>query len=181
MAVYLYYFGILLEIAFLLGFIIFWFYMIYSDLKGSPYVPSKLKEIQFVLKEAKLKKVQKFIDLGCGDGRAVREAVVTYDVEGIGVDVNRVLIWWAKFLTKLKKINNIRFIVSNIFDIDLKEYDVVYVFLLPKILEKLSVKLLKELKKGSQVISHGFRIKGLENQLYKTISHEPFPTYFYRL
>lgn len=181
MAVYLYYFGILLEIAFLLGFITFWFYMIYSDLKGSPYVPSKLKEIQFILKEAKLKKGQKFIDLGCGDGRTVREAVVTHKVEGVGVDVNRVLIWWARSLSKLKKNNNMRFVTSDIFGIDLKDYDVVYVFLMPRILEKLSGKFSKELKKGSQIISHGFRIKGLENKLYKTISHEPFPTYFYRL
>ncbi|MFH0979330.1 MAG: SAM-dependent methyltransferase, partial [Candidatus Roizmanbacteria bacterium] len=112
-----------------------------------------------------------------GDGRIVRTAVKHYEVKGVGIDINPLLIYWAKILGK----NKAQFKVENIFDTDLKQADYVYIFLMPKLIEKLTLKMNKELKKGTIVISHAFPVKGWEIKLFKTLKRVPFPTYYYKI
>ncbi|MEM4260650.1 MAG: class I SAM-dependent methyltransferase [Candidatus Woesearchaeota archaeon] len=149
---------------------------------GSPYVPSKQKEIEFILKQIKFKKNNRFVDLGCGDGRVVRTAVKKYQLIGLGVDINPILIFIARVYAYFSMItSNISFIRGNFFNISLKNTDYVYIFLMPDLIKKLKYKLKKELKKQTIVISHGFPIIGWEKKLIKKVSHIPFPTYFYKL
>lgn len=162
---------------FLIFMSLYTFFLIYSSVKGSPYVPTKSKKILEILKYAYLKKGKLFIELGSGDGRIVRWAVKEYHVKGIGVDINPLLIFWSKILGG----KNVKFEVKNIFDTDLKKADYIYLFLMPKLIEKLTFKMEKELKKGSIVISHGFPIKGWEKKLYKKLEGNPFSTYYYKI
>lgn len=143
---------------------------------GSPYVATRKKRIDEILKEANLKKGKIFVELGCGDGRIVRTAVKNYEVKGIGVDINPILIFYANILGK----KNVLFKVENIFNTDLRKADYIYIFLMPKLIEKLSLKMDKEMKKGVIIISHGFPVKGWERKLFKTLKRVPFPTYYYR-
>ena len=86
--------------------ILIWIYLtglIYSSLKGSPYVPTKRKILRNILKEAGLKKGYKFIDIGCGDGRIVEEAVSTFGAKGVGIDINPLLIFRARIRANFKK------------------------------------------------------------------------------
>ncbi len=166
---------------FLISITVYILSLIYSFLSGSPYVPTKLKEINFILKEACLKKGKLFIELGCGNGLVVRSAVKNYKVKGLGVDVNPILIWQAKFLIKIQKVNGeIKFYRQNIFNTDLTDADYIYLFLLPPIIKKLIPKFENELKKKTLVISHGFKIQGWEKKLIKILPHSPFSTYFYQ-
>ncbi|PJC80774.1 hypothetical protein CO008_00990, partial [Candidatus Roizmanbacteria bacterium CG_4_8_14_3_um_filter_36_12] len=112
-----------------------------------------------------------------GDGRIVRTAVKHYNVKGVGIDINPLLIFWAKILGT----NGIQYKLENIFETDLKQSDYIYIFLMPKLIEKLALKMNKEVKKGAIVISHGFPIKGWEKKLIKTLKRIPFSTYFYRV
>lgn len=155
--------------------------LLYSSIMGSPYVPTKTKELLNFLKEAKIKKGQVFLELGCGDGRVVRNAVKEYGVKGTGIDINPFLIWWAKFRAKLAKVPNVEFKVENIFKTDLSKADVIYLFLMPELLAKLQGKFEKETKKGAILISHGFKIIGWEKHNFKTIPNKPFPTYYYKI
>jgi len=147
---------------------------------GAPYVPTKNKELLQFLKEAGLKKGQVFLELGCGDGRVVRTAVKEYGVKGIGIDVNPTLILWAKMKTKFYKVPGVIFRRENVFNTDLKDADVIYLFLMPELVKKLLPKMKKELKKNTLIISHGFKVEGWEKSLFKTIPNKPFPTYYYR-
>ena len=63
-AVFIYFSAILAELAFLIAFIIYTSLLIYSHLKGAPYVPTKTKEVDLILKEAKLKEDAIFLELG---------------------------------------------------------------------------------------------------------------------
>lgn len=177
----LYVIALILELIFLIGFSAIMASFIYSSLKGSPYVPTKVKEINFILKEAQLKPNQLFFELGCGDARVSREAVRAFSVHAVAIDINPILIWLAKFLAKLQKIKTIEFKIENIFLSDVSKADVVYLFLMPDLLRKLKSKLQSELKKNSLIISHGFKIEGWHKYLVKVIRHKPFPTYFYRV
>ena len=154
--------------------------LLYSSFMGAPYVPSKQKAIEETLKKAKLKKNQLFLELGSGDGRAVRTAVKLYSVEGIGIDVNPLLVWWSKFLSDRSKLKNISFLKKNILKYDLSKADVIYLFLMPEFIKKLLSKFDKEIKKDTLVISHGFKIPTWEKYCFYTLERSLFSTYFYR-
>jgi len=154
--------------------------LIYSHLCGSPFVPSKKKELELILSKCNLKKGMTFMDLGCGEGRAVRMAVKKYNVTGIGVDVNPLLLVVAKLLSRLDKLHTIRFERKNILTYDLSSADVIYIFLLPSLITKLVPHFERSLKNDTLVVSHGFKIPEWTNFVTYKIDHLPFPTYFYR-
>lgn len=172
---------ILLELVVAIGLCLFSLSMLWSSLKGAPYVPTKKKELINFLREAGIKKGQVFLELGCGDGRVVRTAAKEYGAKGIGIDINPLLIYWARFLAKLQKIQNIELKVENVFKTYMKSADIVYLFLMPEMLIKLRAKFEKESKKGAVFISHGFKIEGWEKYCFKTIPNSPFPTYYYKI
>lgn len=176
---FFYLFLLFLELFLLIGFSLYILLLIYSHLCGSPFVPSKKKELETILKLSRLKKGMTFIDLGCGDGRAVRMAVSEFGVSGIGVDVNPLLLWWATTLSRFSKLKNIRFERKNILTYDVSQAHVIYLFLLPELLKKLVPSLEKTLKPGTLIVSHGFKIPEWMHFLTKTLDHKPFPTYFY--
>src|SRR5690606_17589364 len=67
---------------------IYTIFLIYSWLKGAPYVATENDELREMFEKAGLKEGMVFIELGCGDGRVTRKAVRSYKVKGIGVDIN---------------------------------------------------------------------------------------------
>jgi cyclopropane fatty-acyl-phospholipid synthase-like methyltransferase len=148
---------------------------------GSPYVPTKEKQVNLILKELQPKKGKVFFELGCGDGRMVRKAAKDFGVLGFGFDVNPLLCFWARFLAKKEGLKNVVIERKNILDLSYKNVDYVYLFLLPEIIKKLQKKLEEELPKKAVVVSHGFAILGWEKKLFKKIDEKPFPTYFYRM
>lgn len=166
-------------------FMVFTLLLLYSSLKGSPYVPTRKKEIDIILQESNLRKNSYFLDLGCGDGRIVRTAVQKYEVKGLGIDVNPLLITISNIYAKLSKLQNIKFRTQNLFDPKLTEEfnkaDFIYLFLMPKLLDKLLPILKKNCQKGCMIISHGFKIEALDKKLQKKVERKPFPTYFYKL
>lgn len=172
---------IIFEVIFVFGIAMYMLFLIYSSLMGSPYVPSKNKLLKRIFDAVSFKKNSKFLDLGCGDGRVVMFVAKQYGASSVGVDINPMIIAWAKLKTRFKNLKNTEFRVENIFKTDLSGYDVVYIFLMPKLLIKLKPKLIKETKKNAVLISHGFKIEGWEKYCYKTLSDDPFNTYFYRI
>ncbi len=176
------YFSLLLfELFFAIGITIYLSSLLFSSFKGSPYVPTKNREIDTILKSANLKKGQMFLDLGCGDARVVRKAVQQYGVKGIGIDINPVVLFIARLKSRFSKTQDIIFLRQDILEVDIRSYDIIYLFLLPDLLKKLSNKLKTQTKKSAIIISHGFKIENWQRYNYKTIENKPFPTYFYSL
>lgn len=92
-------------------------------------------------------------DLGCARGNfAVKIARGLPKAKIIGVDDSRFRI----FLAKARSIflANVRFYKGNIFNIDLSAADLVYIYLPQPMLPDLQVKLQKQMKKGSLIISN---------------------------
>jgi hypothetical protein len=156
-------------------------FSILSDFFGAPYVPTSAKMVEEILAASKLKKGQLFIELGSGDGRIVRTAVAKYQVRGIGIDIHWVLNVYARILSRLRGLRDISFVQANVYHYDFSKADVIFTFLLPRMMVKLRPKLDKELRKGTLVISHGFAMKGWEKKLIKKIDRKLFPTYYYKI
>ena len=129
---------------------------IISVLSGSPYVMADKKVVRGSLKAAGLKKGDIFYDLGCGRGDVLIEAE-KMGAKAIGYEISPYYYILAKIRTYKHK--NIKVIYQNINNINLSEANIVYCYLLPKFLKKLSLKFKKELKECARLISIGFPVK----------------------
>lgn len=156
-------------------------FLVYSWLKGAPYVATANEELNEIFEKAGLQRGMTFIELGCGDGRVVRSAVKRLGVKGIGIDINPILILIARSISYFKKIENITFIRENVLRSDLSKGDVIYIYLFPLLVQKLKNKILNGTKKPVTIIAHGFAIDYLKEYKYDEIKGKHFKTYYYKL
>ena len=171
---------LILELFFLAGVTIYLGFLIYSSVMGSPYVPTTNKQTASLLALIKPKRKTNILELGCGDGRFLRLAAKKYHCEGLGIDINPVVLLKARVLTHFQKLKKIRFENRNIFKQSFAGYDLLYLFLMPKLLGKLAPQLKKEMKPSTLVISHGFKIPSCDKYITRVVQSHPFDSYFYR-
>lgn len=138
---------------------------------GSPYVKADKNLIRDALKLAQLKKAEIFYDLGCGDGSSLIEAA-KLGAKATGFEISPYYYLWAKLRTL--RYRNIKVVYRNIKDVDLSKVDVVYCYLLPEFLEKLSPKFQRELKSGARLISVGFPIEIKKGDKYIIRNHQVY-------
>jgi hypothetical protein len=170
------------ELLILLGVSIYGIGLLFSSIKGAPYVPTSKKQLEKIFKNISPKKEDVFVELGSGDGRLVRYAVKKYDLQGIGIEINPLLIWWSRFLARRDRTSkNVQFLRKNIFNFSLARADYLYIFLMPELIQKLLPKFKKELKKGTIIVSHGFKIIGFEKRLIHIEPDKTFSTYYYKI
>ncbi len=181
MQLLLYYTLLIFEFVFILSVFFYVASLLYSSIMGSPYVPTRRNELDYILQAAKLKRGDYLLEIGCGDGRFLRTAAQKYGVVGLGVDINRFVLAVARYKAWRQKIKDIEFKAKNIFDTDFSKADAIYIFLMPDFIEKLKGKMERECKQGALIISHGFRVTGWEDRQVRVLAHQPFPTYFYKV
>jgi SAM-dependent methyltransferase len=129
----------------------------YGEGLDVPYVPTPPEVVRAMLKLGGVKRGDFVIDLGCGDGRIVVMAASEFGARGIGYDLNPERIKEAKEnAAKAKVEKSVQFIEKNLFEADIKDANVVTLYLLPSVNEKLRPRLLAELKPGTRVVSHSF-------------------------
>lgn len=129
-----------------------------------PYVPSTQRVAKKMIEAAKLKRGERVVDLGCGDGRLLLYAERAALTHGVGFELAPLVY----FLARLRKLfARAKYTVhfKNLFSADLHDADVIFCYLIPNIMPRLVAKILKECKKGTRVISNTFKIPGL------TVSH----------
>ncbi|HDD63537.1 MAG TPA: methyltransferase domain-containing protein [Thermoprotei archaeon] len=126
-----------------------------------PFVPTPEKVIREMLKLAGVKPGETIYDLGCGDGRILIIAAKEFGAKAVGIEIRKDLI--ERCMTKIKNLgleDRILLIHGNFFEVDISEADVVTLYLLTSVNEKLKPKLERELKPGARVVSHDFEVLG---------------------
>ena len=130
------------------------------DSPWSPWWRTNTKKAEAGGKLAGISKKDVVYELGSGDANflvAVSRKIGSRGV-GIEIDLSRHLI--AKLnVAKNKLSKKIRLRRGNFFDFSLNSATVVFVYLVPRVLEKLKPKLLKELKKGTRIVSYKYKFK----------------------
>lgn len=121
-----------------------------------PYVPTPEAVVEGMLDMAGVKPGERLVDLGSGDGR-IAIAAAKRGARAMGVEINQRLVSRARLNAEMAgQKDNARFVRDDLFAVSLREADVVTLYLLPQINEKLRPKLLTEMKPGARVVSHAF-------------------------
>ncbi len=146
-------------------------------------IPAHKKGIAKALKLAGIKPGEKFYDLGCGDGRVLAEAVKKYNCYGVGYELMLPYFLLARARVKLSgKSEKIDLKLKNIFRSDIENADVIFCFLSPGLMQKMSKYLkTKKLKKGARTISYAFRVNDMEPVKKISQSKENWNIYLYEL
>jgi len=129
-------------------------FFLWPFLFGAPFEPTENKKVTKIIKLANVKKGDKAVDLGSGDGRIVIE-LAKRGAEAHGFEINPFLVLISRYNIKKAGLKGKAFIHwKNFWKISLKTYDIVTLFQFKTIMAKLEKKLQKELKKGSRVVSY---------------------------
>lgn len=125
-------------------------------------VPTPPHIVDLMLALADVKESDVVYDLGCGDGRIVVAAAEKYGCKAVGFDIDPACVREARANVANSNLEDLVTIEErDIFDLDLSEADVVTLFLLFSLNERLLPQL-EKMKPGSRIVSHAFDIPGVE-------------------
>jgi ubiquinone/menaquinone biosynthesis C-methylase UbiE len=120
------------------------------------FVPTPMAAVERMIAMADIKTGELVYDLGCGDGRIVVAAAQRYGVRAVGVDINPERVVESRANAVTAGVENLVSIQqADIFTLDLSEADVVFLYLTPRLNERLMPQL-RKLKPGSRIISYEF-------------------------
>ena len=122
--------------------------------KGALYVSTSRHRISAFIDAVPMRASQLLVDLGCGDGRVLREARKHYGVRAIGYELN--LLAYLKSRSQCLGYQGIEIKRRNFWRADLSQADVVCCYLFPDVMKALAVKLRSELRSGTVVVSCNF-------------------------
>jgi SAM-dependent methyltransferase len=121
------------------------------------FVPTPPAVVAAMLKAAKVGKNDIVYDLGSGDGRILITAAKMYGARGVGYDIDPDRVREAtENAVKAGVDKQVRFVLGDLFEADLKEATVVTLYLLQSLNLKLRPKLFAELRPGTRIVSHDF-------------------------
>ena len=123
------------------------------------YVPTPQNVVEAMLELAHVTSADVVYDLGSGDGRIPITAAKEYGARGVGIEIDPIRIREANDnLAKAGVGARVRFVQQDLFEADIREATVVTLFLLTRLNQQLMPKLKRELRPGTRVVSHQFRM-----------------------
>src|SRR5680860_615217 len=151
--------------------------MIYVNLKTLvPWVKTPFRNLERVLDGIKLPAGSLIYDLGCGDGRFLFLAEKK-SLRAVGYELALYPYLKAQF-NKFFQASRVKIKRQDFLRQDLNKADAIFVFLNAMVMEKIGVKLKKNLRPGIIVVSYGFTIPNWEP--LKRLDTNPSRTYIYK-
>lgn len=129
-------------------------WLVVPALSGVPWVPTRAARIRRALQLAHLQPGETLYDLGAGDGRVLLLAAREFGAKGIGIEIGPLqwaLGWLRSFFNGSGPMVRMR--CGNFYKADLRDADVVFVYLTSSQTSRLAKKLERELRPGARVVS----------------------------
>ena len=121
---------------------------------GAPFEPSRARAVRNIVKLSSVKKGERVVDIGSGDGRIVME-FAGRGVEAHGFEINPWLVIYSRWKIRRAGLNDrAKIYWRNFWRADMSDYDVVVTFQIGYVMNGLERKLKRELKKGARVVSN---------------------------
>jgi SAM-dependent methyltransferase len=128
---------------------------------NAPFVRTPEDVVDEMLELAEPRPDDLLYDLGCGDGRIVVRAAEQYGCRAVGFDIDPARVQEARENASRHEVDDrVKIVEQDVLTLDLAEADVVTLYLLPRLNEKLLPQL-KRLKPGARVVSHDFGLPGV--------------------
>jgi outer membrane protein assembly factor BamB len=125
------------------------------------FVPTPQDVVERMVEAANIRPDELVCDLGCGDGRIVVTAARRRGCQAVGYDIDPECVRLARENVSRHALSLLVTIEQrDVFTLDLREADVVMLYLSPELNERLLPQLAR-LKPGSRVVSHAFEIPGV--------------------
>jgi cyclopropane fatty-acyl-phospholipid synthase-like methyltransferase len=153
----------------------------YAGVSAAPWLPTLKKDRDHLFEELTLSPGQTVVDLGSGDGSMLFAVARRFpETICIGYEIS-LLPLFAGLVRKVlggKKYRNVHLKFGNLFKQSLKEFDVVFVFLLAKSYDRLIERFRQDLKEDATVIVEAWPLPNIEpTQKLKKDGH--LALYFY--
>jgi len=127
----------------------------------APFVQTPLEVAKKMLDLSQVKPGEVLYDLGCGDGRLIILAAKDIGAKSTGIELREDLVERAR--TEIKRFDledKVKVIQGNFFDVNISDANVITLYLTSSANERLRPKLEAELKPGTRVVSHDFKVPG---------------------
>ena len=100
-------------------------------------------------------------DLGSGDGRIVITAARRFGARGLGIELDDALVQKSRENARLAGVaERVRLVQGDVLTADFSAATIVTVYLLPDLMGRLQPRFTEELRPGTRVVSHAFRMAG---------------------
>lgn len=144
--------------------IIFFLFLLLSmfwppDSPWAPWWRTNKKVARAMCRLGKISKKDVLYDLGSGTGTALIVAAKEYGAKGVGIEIDPLRFFVSSMLLRSNRLSDkVEIKRKNFFDVNISEASIVFVYLVPKTLERLKQKFLKELRPGTLIISYKYKI-----------------------
>jgi cyclopropane fatty-acyl-phospholipid synthase-like methyltransferase len=136
--------------------------IMYALIYGAPFATLAQNRIDTMIKLLKLKKGDKVVDLGSGDGRIVI-GFAKLGIEAHGYEINPILVAWSRFKIRQLGLENKAVIhFKSYWSENLSKFNAVTLYGIAHMMPRLEKKLKKELKPKSKIVSNYFSFPNLK-------------------
>jgi len=125
-----------------------------------PFVRTPESVVRRMLDLAEVKPSETVYDLGCGDGGILAIAAREYGARCVGIEVREDLVERARArMRRLGIERQVHIVHGSFFDTDVREADVVTLYLLSRVNAELRPELQRQLRKNARVVSYAFPVE----------------------
>lgn len=123
---------------------------------GAPYLPTLKPQAQTALELLDLKKGERLLELGSGDGKILRMAA-QQGIKSIGIELNPILVLYSRLRNwRYRSLMTIKW--GNFWTSPLPQTEAIYVFLHTRFMQKLDKKIIQESTQPVKLVSYAFEI-----------------------
>ncbi len=161
---------VLILLALSVGLVCAWFLIgAIALIRGdAPFVLSARERVDAMVGLAEVTSKDTVVDLGCGDGRILLEALQCGAGKAVGYDLHQGGLWLARFKAWQQGVwPRLELHAQSFWEVDLARFEVVFVYQLPKNMPRILAKIKQECKPGTRIISHAFLFEGWEPERTK--------------
>lgn len=135
-----------------------------------PFISTPDQVVERMLAFAGTRAEDYVVDLGSGDGRIVIAAARRFGARGLGIELDEALVRISRDNAQRAGVaDRARFVQGDVLTADFSRATVVTVYLLPELIGRLQPRFLTDLKPGTRIVSHAFRMTGWRPDASETL------------
>ena len=126
-----------------------------------PFISTPDEVVERMLALAGTRAEDYVVDLGSGDGRIVIAAARRFGARALGIELDGELVRSSRDNAQRAGVaDRARFVQGDVLTAEFSSASVVTVYLLPELIGRLQPRFLTDLKPGTRIVSHAFRMTG---------------------